>query len=128
MKTAYYDILSLTDKKPLWFDEQAVPRYLPFKPDMVNIYASEVCLFEIKCQGCGHIFIVALSYHHFFDKVKLSEAIEDNNLNYGDPPNIGCCDAGPTMTSDSIRVLEFWAKNVSYKWERKPQYEHELIL
>ena len=46
-------------------------------------------------------------------------------LHYGDPPNVGCCPAGRTMTCIDLRVLQFWARERS-KWERCPELEIEL--
>ena len=42
------------------------------------------------------------------DLPTLSERIRDMTIAYGDPPNIGCCPAGPTMNSVPRRVLEYW--------------------
>ncbi len=133
MHTNYQDILSLTNKDPLWFDERAVPRFCPFEPKkLANIYAHEACLLEIKCQACGHPFVVAMSYGNYEEmqgRQSLSEAILYNNeLFYGDPPNIGCCDIGITMTSVAVRVLEFWISDITtgYHWQRKSELEREL--
>lgn len=41
----------------------------------------------------------------------LAHEIETRSLHYGDPPNIGCCPAGPTMNSEMIRILEYWRCN-----------------
>ncbi len=45
-------------------------------------------------------------------KKNLSDLIQDGSLHYGDPPNIDCCGAGPTMNSIPIRVVEYWYKPV----------------
>lgn len=34
--------------------------------------------------------------------------IETNEIHYGDPPNIQCCDSGPTMNSVPIEIIEYW--------------------
>jgi len=104
----YADIRALSPLPPLWFDEYAVPRYVPFHPyALANIYAQDAVLAEIACQGCDHIFHVAFS-HGANHNGPLAEAIVANTLHYGDPPNITCCAAGPTMNSVPRRVLEFW--------------------
>lgn len=88
----------------LWWDERAVPRYDPFSPERVaNIYACQAALVEISCQSCGYIFSVAFSWEYPDDPETLMA-----NLHYGDPPNIGCCPAGPSMSARTRRVLEFW--------------------
>lgn len=122
----------ITDKlgQPLWWDEYAVPRYCEFNPNEVaDIYASEVCLLEIGCQNCGQGFKVAMSWS-YMDRVirdsrSLSELIAINAIHYGDPPNNGCCPAGPTMNSIPIQVIEFWQKN-RLERERKPELERGI--
>ena len=115
---------------PQWFDEYAVPRYCDFSPEEVaNIYAKEVALVLIACQSCRHLFKVAMSWP--FDLLKsgdtLEESIEDGSLWYCDPPNIQCCPAGPTMTSVTHRVLEFWRKEYNpYQWVRVAELEIDL--
>lgn len=108
MHRDYIDIRSLTPKQPLWFDEYAVPRYVEFSPaQLANIYAREAVLAEIECQACGHPFQVAFSAANH--RGPLSEAIVENTLEYGDPPNINCCAAGPTMSSTARKVVQYWA-------------------
>lgn len=112
----YEDIRSRISEPPLWFDENAVPRYVEFTPDEVaNIYADEVCLVHIDCQGCGVAFKVAFSRSKTDVIFKphsrpLEELILENELHYGDPPNVGCCAAGATMNSVPRRVLEYWVR------------------
>ena len=43
---------------------------------------------------------------------------------YGDPPNMGCCPAGPTMNCEDIKILEFW-EMVDMRWVRVPELEIE---
>lgn len=73
-------------------------------------------------------------------KFTIAGRINSRNLTYGDPPNTGCCDIGPTMTSLSLRVIEYWTRyNQAYvnngvitdyeayrKWERDPKLEVDL--
>ena len=40
----------------------------------------------------------------------IGDLILTHELHYGDPPNDGCCDAGPTMNSVPHRVIEYWVK------------------
>ena len=115
---------------PQWFDEHAVPRYKEFHPTIVaNIYAKEVALVLIACQSCSHPFKVAMSWP--FDLLQsgdtLEESIEVGELWYSDPPNIQCCPAGPTMTSITHKVLEFWRLDYNpYRWIRIPSLEIDL--
>lgn len=122
MHLAYTDILSRISEKPRWFDECAVPRYCEFSPRATaNIYADEVALVEIECQGCRQEFNVAFTDLNLRDELwdasgqrvrRISDLITDRRIHYGDPPNIGCCDAGPTMSSIPRRVLEYWFKPI----------------
>lgn len=52
----------------------------------------------------------------------LADRIKEGTLRYGDPPNIWCCNTGPTMNSEMISVLEYWYKE-QYKWKRNPEME-----
>lgn len=117
----YSDITSLTDASPKWHDENGVPRYCDFHPDqMANIYAFEAVLASIECQACKTEFRVAFSElnqrHKLWDEAGkkriafLSDLILDRTLHYGDPPNTRCCDAGPSMNSIPISVIEYWIK------------------
>lgn len=106
---------------PAWWDDAAVPRYCDFSPHETNdIYARQAVLMEIACQDCGTRFLVALTVG------PLSDLITDiDTLHYGDPPNAGCCPAGPTMNSVPVRVVEFWQRD-SIDWERRPELEREI--
>ena len=116
MNHDFDDIRGKIIEPPIWFDENAVPRYCNFSPDVVaNIYADEAVLAEITCQGCGKLFHVAFSLDRMQkfknNQVRLSDNIRQKELHYGDPPNIGCCAAGPTMNSEPRRVLEYWSRH-----------------
>lgn len=121
MNRDYSDIMELIKQSPGWFDENAVPRYCRFSPDkLANIYADEASLVEVECQGCRRRFRVAHSelnqHNQLWGKAGkgriafISDLISERRLKYGDPPNIRCCAAGPTMSSIPIRVLEYWCK------------------
>jgi len=121
MHNNYQDILENIDKEPSWFDENAVPRFCSFSTSaLANIYAQEAALVLIKCQACETEFKVAFSELNMKEKLwdgldkvcNISDFILDKTLHYGDPPNIECCAAGPTMGSVAIRVLEYWYKPV----------------
>lgn len=134
MNHCYRDILDLSPTPPLWFDEHAVPRFCDFAPnETANIYADEACLLLIECQSCGTEFPVAFTWckhDHIFPgrpAASLSDRVRENSLDYGDPPNIECCPAGPTMSSMPIRVAEFWTRADARPrgWERVPELEVE---
>lgn len=127
MNRHYSDILSRISQKPIWFDEYAVPRFEKFHPmDKANIYAYECVLLEIQCQGCGTRFDVCMSHDSMHDVRKVSalkKLIKTGEIHYGDPPNIECCPAGPTMNSVPQRVLEYWKINDKHDWERDATLE-----
>ena len=107
----YADIRALTDKPPSWWDEFGVPRYIVFSPlKLGNIYAKEAVLLRIACQCCSREFDVAMSWSNRPPK-PLSELIETSLIHYGDPPNVQCCDGGPTMNSIALEVLEYWTED-----------------
>jgi hypothetical protein len=139
MNLYYKDILAQVAVAPVWFDEHAVPRFCQFSPDEVaNIYADEVALVLISCQACGEEFKVAFSDSRFsiskliFERyigrkiTTLGASIKTKCIHYGDPPNMQCCAAGPTMNCDDLRVLEYWKHPPFKEWVRVPRFEIKL--
>ena len=141
MLNSYLDIRSRIPEPPLWWDENGVPRYVPFTPDeTADIYAQECALVLIACQSCGTEFSVAFSWSQIVFVPLTLERVKA--LHYGDPPNIGCCPAGATMNCDDLRVLEFWRKGGDeftelrdghrvclpgyFDWRRVPELEISL--
>ncbi len=124
----YKDIRKLIDKPPLWFDEHGVPRYCEFHPDNVsNIYAEEVALLLIECQGCSKKYRVAVSHDRMQNIVRGTEyesykEYQVDDFAYGDAPcfetDSQC--AGSTMTSDTIAILEIWERNseTNLEWRK----------
>ena len=115
MNREYRDLLALTPHKPSFFQEGGVPRWGAFTPGESNgVYASEVAIVEIACQGCDTRFHVLMeSKRH---EASLAQAIMEKSLHYGDPPNVGCCPAGPTMNSEPVSVVEYWRRNSEIHW------------
>ena len=118
MHASYDDIISRVSSPPLWFDENAVPRYCAFEPSRsAGIHVVEIALAEISCQECQRLFRVAASSANFGEQ-KIAEAIRQKTLSYGDPPRhdgdraaSGSCMAGATMNSEPRRVLEYWYRH-----------------
>lgn len=129
MNQSFDDIYSRIKEDPTWWDENGVPRYDEFHPSYIsNIYANEVMLILIHCQSCCHPFRVAV-HKSAFDHVHSDRSLRDSipDVGYGDPPNMGCCAAGPSMQSESIRVLEYWESDSNIEWVRRPEFEVDLI-
>jgi hypothetical protein len=126
MRASYEDIRKRIAEEPLWFDENGAPRYDKFAPDQcADIYATQVVLLEIGCQGCEQRFLVAMSWSVWASWnhkiVSLSDAIEQHIIHYGDPPWHACAGGGDTMNCEDLRVAEFWDRE--FDWHRDPQYE-----
>jgi hypothetical protein len=123
VRSDYREIVDHFPTPPLWFNEDGVPRWVPFSPrECADIYADEVILMEIACQSCGHRFNVAMS-HGRWDwsngDVRAHPGWTEPP-HYGDPPNIDCCPAGATMNSEHIRVIEWWVQPSAVgEWQRK---------
>lgn len=134
MNRDYADIRSRIPEEPQWFDEFAVPRYCAFSPrEIADIYADECMLMEIQCQRCERPFMVAVSSKRI-DRLdlatktyspSLADRVKSRALSYGDPPNVDCCAAGPTMNSIPVRVIEFWRKE-RFDWVREASLEVEV--
>lgn len=138
MKQEYRDI-RIRLGEPLWYDENGVPRYDPFEPSMCSdIYAKEVALLEIACQGCFKHFRVALSVFPYDARgasvPSLKSRIQEGVIHYGDPPfhkldmhSIGTpvmC-PGATMNCIDLAVCEYWFrdKSTNGQWTRDRKLE-----
>ena len=123
MHEGYKDIRSRLGE-PLWWDDRAVPRYDPFVPQLAaSVYADEVALLLIACQGCRRTFAVAATSAWPGLRGTLLKSIREQPWCWGDPPNVECCPAGPTMNSEALAVLEYWVRDAKHDWERMREYE-----
>ena len=153
MHPLYEDILELAGgKEPLWWDDNGVPRFWEFHPKLVpSIYADEALLMIIECQACGRKFPVCAwwdigryMYRHakentdktgkeiriLIDQSRLSYQIKNGHIPYyGDAPwhtIDGRQCAGTTMTTDTLTIKEFWAKE-DFEWVRVPECEISFL-
>jgi hypothetical protein len=146
MLASYQDILSRIKEHPKWYDENGVPRYDDFKPDLApDIYCDEVILLEISCQDCGRRFFVEMHWTHldlmlfrrsipnpsFSEDIRKWMKEQDKKkiwppVHFGDPPSHGC--VGDTENCFDLRIVQFWEKGKGGKWGwvRKPEFEIEL--
>lgn len=153
MYNPYFDLRELAaaarKKDALWHDENAVPRWVPFKPGLQDVYADVEALFEVKCQGCGETFMCAGFWSHMpkphyvakgeeqdiFKHVKWNAegteygpaaepTTEDTGwISWGDAPWHGeyqC--SGTTMTTCILRIAEYWERKM-FDWRRRPDLE-----
>ena len=133
MRTNYTDIIAASVYNPKWYDEAGVPRFCEFNPyKLANMKINECCLMEIACQNCDRRFVVAISCNiadqfGYHIAVRIRHKLKGNNiLHYGDPPNIGCCDIGHTMTSIVKRVVEYYTSKNDIDWIREKHFEVEF--
>lgn len=127
MKQYYGEILAAYAETPHWFSENGFPRWVDFHPKHVDdIYADQVLLCRIACQGCGQEFLVAMSSSYFNRHQNLAsnllDEIEPQTLHAGDPPMTKCCAAGPTMNSVMLEVVQCWVREGVY-WQRQSLLE-----
>ena len=140
MHAQYDDITSRIDTPPVWFDEFSVPRYCEFAPyRSASIHIGEIALVEITCQSCLRVFHVGFSRLNV-PSGTIAGAIRARTLHYGDPPNVRCCDAGPSMNSVPRCVLEYWHRfdqqyvenglivnNAYFTWVRDRSLETSIL-
>jgi len=123
MNRQYDDLLALTDRKPSFFQMGGVPRWEDFQPgSSTGVSTVDCAIAEISCQLCDTRFHVLMESSRS-DKQTILEAIRAMTLAYRDPPNTGCCRAGPSMTSEMVRVLEYWERIETFHWKRDPSAE-----
>ena len=113
-----------------WWDDNGVPRYREFSPTQCGVYDVVVALVEVGCQACMERFHVAVTFNQeslrqVGERYALPTAGNIGTFRYGDPPfhshgTDGC--VGNTMNSESIRVLEFWQRDLQ-NWTRHTECE-----
>lgn len=131
----YPDYKDITSKlgEPLWYysKENCVPRYLPFHPDLCDVYSDIVALVVIRCQSCHREFFVSVGYCSVWQRYNRKRTIFPSlGIEGGgsfdilaDPPRHDTCPAGDTMMSDFVRISEFWTRDHVNDWKRRPEYE-----
>ena len=133
----FKDIIDAAGRDPLWWDENGTPRFCEFNPNKnANIYADEIVLLRVACQGCATEFDVCMStsimerymHQHTWGRPgpSLAQLIEKHEIHYGDPPNTGCCPAGATMNSVPRMVLQYWTRDPSTMIEKMRVADYEL--
>lgn len=121
MRHDYPDLVDLAHgAKSQWYDENGVPRYRPFEPELCpNIYADIRVLMLVRCQNCHQQFAVQMSADAF-DSGLRNQPIR--NWHYGDPPAHGC--VGDTMNCEDVAILEVWWRGYPlHEWQRRRDEE-----
>lgn len=132
MHRHYEDILERIVEPPTWFDENGTPRWGEFSPRATaHFYVNEAVLLAVECQNCGRRFEVCMSAGSI-DVIQrrpaLADQIRSHEIHYGDPPNMHCCPAGPTMNSVPRQVLQYWKQDpVSFEWLRDAALEIAIV-
>jgi len=111
---------------PTWWTSDGYPRFCQFSPSECGVYSQEVALVQIACGNCGHRFRVVEEWQprfHLPEKQNPRLSSRPDHIGWGDPPNLPCCASGPTMHSDTIRILEFWECVSPGEWARRPDIE-----
>lgn len=138
MTPEYEDIKSRIAEPPTWYDDHGVPRYGKFcVRNAPNIYANEVALVEIGCQGCELTWLVSFTRSSMDDiRAKImgrepqtiAESIRAGSLHYGDPPShVETDHAGSTMNCIDWRVIEYWhIPPNTWDWVRDQSLEINL--
>jgi hypothetical protein len=128
----YADIRALApDREPDWWDNDGVPRYAPFHPDMLGVYDRWAILAEIGCQGCDRRLLVGCGWS-IYDRYRYARAgdppVEPPTLarlaetfGYGDPPIHRCI--GDTMSTYPTRIVQAWSRTSGSDWARDPVCE-----
>lgn len=144
----YADILALAPgRQPDWWDDDGVPRFAPFHPDMLGVYDSWAILAEIGCQGCARRLLVGVGWSKYQQYIGVREgdpmpepwslAKLAATFGYGDPPRHDSttgqpCAAGATMSSYPTRIVQAWQQVVvlgqGYQWQRDPVCEGALDM
>lgn len=133
----YPDIYAVAgDTKPVWHDNNGVPRFAPFSPDLLGVYDVYALLVQISCQSCARMFHVGVGWSRYealvqeeeFRSLGLPELAD--GFCFGDPPAHAC--GGDTMSSVSVRIVEAWERvsrpRVFPEWRRVSEVEQMQIM
>jgi hypothetical protein len=93
-----------------------------------DIYTKQAALVLISCQSCGETFSVCVTGITNDESQRLGKSLadelQDGTLDYGDPPNIGCCSPGLSMNSIPRRILQYWVLDPKeWQWYRDETVE-----
>jgi hypothetical protein len=119
--------------EPQWFDGNGVPRYAPFRPEMLGVYDKLALLMQIQCQGCGWTTLVGDGWSQY-ELVRGTASPVEHTLkglaqswSYGDMPRHNRSCAGETMTCTPLAIVQAWEQQ-DHAWVRRADLEGPLGL
>jgi len=119
MKARYHDILSRIPEKPLWHDQNGVPRYDEFHPELCpDVYSDQVVLMEIACAHCDRTFAVEMHSNIW------GSASPPKQWHYGFPPEHDC--VGDTMNAWDNSIMQAWYRQMDGEWVRREDLEGDI--
>jgi len=133
MLPSYRDITTRIAEPPTFFDDNGVPRYEPFTPELLGVYDDFALLAKIACQSCGRQFLVGCGWPRFnvFQDPIIERTLANlvRGFDYGDPPRHSTPDnnrcAGETMSSDLVRIVEAWERT-GLNWSRRVDWTRRV--
>jgi hypothetical protein len=126
MHVPYDDILKRIPDTPKWWDN-GVPRYDPFTPGAISIYATTAILARVKCARCDEQFLVGTTQRippqmSEDALARLITQIEDPPRHEGNKQNGDC--SGCVMGWETLEILEAWNRQPGKRqWIRHPEFE-----
>jgi hypothetical protein len=110
MKQDYSDILQAAKGvSPKWWTQDGVPRFCDPDPDRLSGGGKQVFLLQVKCQSCGHAYVVEHVVGYEEPEIDDTEQLE---WAYGDPPlaEDPCCSTGYSMNTYTAVVLRAYER------------------
>lgn len=132
MLPKYQDILDAASKRPLWYTESGVPRFTPFRPQMLAVYDQLAVLTEIECADpyCRRSLYVGVGSPRQlphrpqpWGPLAIEEFVRDGVF-FGDPPRHGCLGYGETVSANEIKLIEVW--EYQGEWARRRDLERRI--
>ena len=106
------DILDRISEPPAWFDDSGVPRFEEFSPARSTTSVRAKRLWpRCPARTAGACSRSRLPRTTRAKVSACSDLIRLRWVEYGDPPNVACCHFGEAMTSQTRRILQYWARD-----------------
>jgi hypothetical protein len=115
------DEVNEDEPTPIWYNKAGTIVFEPFRPQLATVFGTQCALILIRCQACGTEFQVAddnlRSYRRTWN---LKDAFAHGTWDYGDAPETAdCCPVGYSMTTEPVRLLEFWEREIGKDWVKQ---------